>query len=418
MARRLGYINPRRSRRAGRICLVAFTVLVVVASAMPLVMAGGGHGGHHGHHGPVDPLSQSVQRYFAPAGAFAEAPPAASEVAFGESTPGGTPEPVVWTTQASYNGAIKSSVYLRFWVRSDTPNVALFSPQSGMSFTAVLAKNGEPIEATRSYVGVDGGILEAGRVYDLRMFLPAADVAFAKGDSVEIWLTFLGTNPGSNPVAKLLVGGETPSSASWTFSIASLDELGHSHNGFPHFPLQGFPLDDLRAGVPGGVVINVKAFHWGFSPNPIVVANGSHVFLRIYYDNEADDAEIMEGVVDHPEQPDGAAHSFSLETYKRGLVTRLYPGEVVVMDFLADRPGEYMFLCTVFCGESQDASRGHGQTMHGQLVVQKSAAEVAIEEQLRKTAVEEAQKQKTPGLAAFAVLGSLGVLAVLLRRRG
>lgn len=399
--------------RALKGAALALTLLVAVATGLPLAMAGGGHGGGHGS-GPVDPLVQSHKLFLQQDGSLADAPPGDGN----HLVPAGQGTPVVWKTTAAYNGAISSSLFLEFWATSAAPNAAVFSPQGGGHFSAMLAKNGEPLEESRAFARIEG--VMGRETYALRVFLPGTNTAFAKGDTIEIWLTFHGINPDANPIVWYPLGNEFPASVSWQFKVASLDELGHEHSGFPHVPLKDFPLEDLTTKVPNAVVINVQLFHWGYSPNPITVTNGTHVILRLYYDGEADDDEIKTGAAPHAEVEDGAVHGFSLEAYKKGLETRVYPGEVVLMEFDAVGPGEYMYFCTVFCGESVDKSRGHGQTMHGQLVIEKSAGEKAVEEALQKTGGEDAAGGKgksTPGPGLVVALGAVAAVAVAWRRR-
>lgn len=87
--------------------------------------------------------------------------------------------------------------------------------------------------------------------------------------------------------------------------------------------------------------IAVIAKQWEFIPDPIKVNKGDIVILKIT-------------------TPD-VAHGFRLSEY--GINERISPGEEVIVQFVADKEGEFEFFCNVPCG------RGHGG-MRGTLVVE------------------------------------------------
>ncbi len=91
---------------------------------------------------------------------------------------------------------------------------------------------------------------------------------------------------------------------------------------------------------PSVMEISVTAKQWEFIPNPIEVNKGAKVILKMKS-------------VDVP-------HGFILPEF--GINERLDPGKEVVVEFVADRSGEFEFFCNVFCG------RGHSR-MKGKLIV-------------------------------------------------
>lgn len=91
---------------------------------------------------------------------------------------------------------------------------------------------------------------------------------------------------------------------------------------------------------------NVKEFdiiakQWDFTPSVIAVDVGDKVILNI---NDVD-----------------VSHGFTI--FEFGVNERLTPGKTTRVEFIADKAGEYTFLCSVPCG------RGHSG-MRGTLVVQ------------------------------------------------
>lgn len=128
----------------------------------------------------------------------------------------------------------------------------------------------------------------------------------------------------------------------------------------------------------GGVVeIEVEAYHWGYNPSVIEVEQGDTV--RLYISLEGD--EHMDG--DHHDGDAGehhdedemgmAEHSFSIlsenrKSYMFGVNENLYDGKTAVVEFTADKAGEFPFACLVYCGISEDGSEGH-HTMNGLLRV-------------------------------------------------
>ena len=91
-------------------------------------------------------------------------------------------------------------------------------------------------------------------------------------------------------------------------------------------------------GEPKEFIITAK--NWEFVPNMINVKQGDEVVLKV---KSAD-----------------VPHGFFIEEY--GIDERLEPNKEVVVRFIADKKGEFPFVCSVPCG------KGHGK-MRGVLIV-------------------------------------------------
>lgn len=98
------------------------------------------------------------------------------------------------------------------------------------------------------------------------------------------------------------------------------------------------PDFDAIAGIKD---IDMTAFKFGFEPNRIVVKKGDTVKLHITSTD--------------------VKHGFAIDEY--GINEILPPGQVVNIDFTADKTGTFEFYCAVLCGA------GHGN-MRGELVVE------------------------------------------------
>jgi len=84
----------------------------------------------------------------------------------------------------------------------------------------------------------------------------------------------------------------------------------------------------------------MTAKNWSFDPGTITVKQGERVRFKI----KSVDVE----------------HGFALPDF--GIDKKLEPGKEVVVEFVADKKGEFSFYCSVFCGQ------GHRE-MTGKLVV-------------------------------------------------
>lgn len=97
--------------------------------------------------------------------------------------------------------------------------------------------------------------------------------------------------------------------------------------------LSGSLEDEVR-------IIKVRAFRYGFEPDPIVVKLGEEVRLEI----------ISNDVV----------HSLKIDDFEIYLV--LPPGVPRVVEFIADKQGEFRIYCSVYCGPGYS-------DMHAKLIV-------------------------------------------------
>ena len=104
-------------------------------------------------------------------------------------------------------------------------------------------------------------------------------------------------------------------------------------------------LGDLgvnQAKPPTGQVkeFNITAKQWSFEPAEIVASLGDKVRLNL---TSAD-----------------VPHGLAISEY--GINQFIKPGETATIEFTADKPGEFIFYCNVYCGE------GHRE-MKGKLIV-------------------------------------------------
>lgn len=87
--------------------------------------------------------------------------------------------------------------------------------------------------------------------------------------------------------------------------------------------------------------IEIVAKKWEFTPSTITVNQGDRVKL------------VIESV--------DVTHGISIPAF--GINENLAPGEITVIDFVADKVGTHSFSCSVFCGS------GHGN-MTGVIIVE------------------------------------------------
>ena len=82
--------------------------------------------------------------------------------------------------------------------------------------------------------------------------------------------------------------------------------------------------------------INVVAKQFSFEPDPIIVNKGDKVKLMI----TTQDVE----------------HSFTVPEY--GINKKIVPGETAIVEFTADKVGEFEVSCAVFCGSGHNHMKG------------------------------------------------------------
>jgi len=123
----------------------------------------------------------------------------------------------------------------------------------------------------------------------------------------------------------------------------------------PPAPIVGTPIDTAPADTPPPPDITqtdtpppvptpintVKEFtmtaeRWEFTPRTITVNEGDTVKLRI---NSID-----------------VTHGFGLSAF--GINEKLSPGDIIDIEFVADKKGTFRFLCTISCGAGHSGMRG------------------------------------------------------------
>jgi len=84
-------------------------------------------------------------------------------------------------------------------------------------------------------------------------------------------------------------------------------------------------------------IIELRAFQWGFEPKEIVVYQYDRVVIK-----------IVESLF--KEDPTYKQHSFTFLKYGINLVlSPIPPNELVTVEFVADKVGEFAFECAIFC---------------------------------------------------------------------
>ena len=109
------------------------------------------------------------------------------------------------------------------------------------------------------------------------------------------------------------------------------------------FPAPGF--EDIEEAIVSGSGENVKEFNlvakkWSFEPAIVEVRKGDLIRLNI---NSVD-----------------VVHGFAIADF--GINENLAPGKTTIVEFTADKTGEFTFFCSVYCGS------GHND-MEGKLIV-------------------------------------------------
>ena len=100
---------------------------------------------------------------------------------------------------------------------------------------------------------------------------------------------------------------------------------------------RGGATGDVSGKLENGVrVIQMKAFQFGFDPNPVVVNEGEKVKLVVTSTD--------------------VTHGFSIAEF--GVNVQLFPGRPTIIDFTADKSGTFIFYCSVPCGSGHSSMRG------------------------------------------------------------
>lgn len=403
---------PRTTRRLSmeRAALVLFALVAGAVLLPGAAMAGS-------HEGLPNPLDKQVVLYLDGAGALANAPPAAALVPAGPAGIDGTSAPVLWEVPATKNSRLASAVYVDFYLVAQEASLVAGGPE-GAALKVELAKNGEPVEGAMGLFRLGSTLLQPGEEHRVKLFLPQVEAAFAPGDALGLRVSYYGLNPAERPAIAYKVGGETESRLGLNLRLASMDELDvpAEVGPWPVAPLGEFDFQAAARKDPSAKVFTLRAFQFGFQGAPVVVPNGTKVVLQLYVDEslsgnaEGHDAHGGHGAmagdpaVPWDQSPVTALHGFSLAGLDPRLQTVLFDSLVVTLTFQADKPGDYTFMCTVFCGT------GHGTMLDRLTVLPPPEAEA-----LEATQQEPGPKQ-VPG-PEVAVLASVVLVAALLARR-
>lgn len=111
--------------------------------------------------------------------------------------------------------------------------------------------------------------------------------------------------------------------------------------------------------------IAVSAYHYGWDPNVIEVTKGERVRLVVRNDTK----RMTQGLEAHPAKDAEFLHGVGIEAY--GIEQDVPVGKTTVIEFVADKAGEFPIECTVWCGMGKLADgtrRGHPD-MVGKLIV-------------------------------------------------
>lgn len=133
--------------------------------------------------------------------------------------------------------------------------------------------------------------------------------------------------------------------SAWAEDIQGLDSkdpkaksiFNHPKNIFPERPKSEYPKG------PGEIEFSITAKRFEFNPNQIIVRHGQKVTLHLVS-------------LDF-------AHGFALPEF--GIEEELLPKEPVTVTFVADRKGNFPFVCNVICGEAHEHA-----SMVGNLIVE------------------------------------------------
>ena len=97
------------------------------------------------------------------------------------------------------------------------------------------------------------------------------------------------------------------------------------------------PTSDASGTLENGVrIINVKAFRFDFEPNQVTVNEGEKVKLIITSTD--------------------VTHGFALPDYD--INVPLPAGKQTIIEFTADKQGNFQFFCSIYCGVDHSSMKG------------------------------------------------------------
>jgi len=309
-------------------------------------------------------------------------------------------------------------------VFADKPTVVAGGPD-GNSIKFELTQNGKPLPSAVAFAKLSTGVLQQNSSERVSAVFPVINTTIKPGDKLGIEISFYGLNPEAAPTVKYKVGGDSNTRLVFIIHLASLAEVELPPEVGPWDirPLEGFDFREAKKKDATVTEVTLQAFQFGFQGAPVVVANGSKVVLHLYVDESFSASQEGHGAHAHGAPASGggehaghvawdqvtmaALHGFNLASLDPKLHTVLFDSLVVTMNLTADRPGNYTFMCTVFCGS------GHG-TMLDRLTIQgpPAPAESSGPPALAPPTA------KTPALAVGGMLVALLVAAVAYPRQG
>lgn len=388
---------------------------LLVLAALPALPQASAHGDP-----ATDPRLKQVLLYPTSTGALDAALPGnVSSVPAGPANVDGTSAPVVWTVAATRNSSLASAPFVALTVLAQQATVVAGGP-NGSALEFALLLNGKQVPGALAYAALSSTVLQPGTKEKVGALFPAVEAKLRPGDVLGLQVRFFGLNPEQAPAVAYQVGGATNSRLVFQARLASMRDVDLPPEVGP-WDVQ--PLDDFdfRAAArrdPAVKEFTLEAFQFGFHGAPVVVPNGSRVVLHLYV-NESYSAS-QEGHGGHGGHGPGEAagawdqvqvaplHGFNLGAYDGKLQTVLFDSLVVTLEFTADRPGNYTFLCTVFCGS------GHG-TMMDRLSVAGAALQEQEQAQGQPAPAAPQPAARTPAPSAPLVLAAVGGAALAAR---
>jgi hypothetical protein len=394
-------------------CLAAAAVLPGLALAQEE---------HHHAEGPANPMVKQALLFLDAAGGLSPTAVQNTSVPAGPSSPDGASTPVSWTITATKHTKLDSSVFVDIFATVNAPTIVAGGPD-GAAFLVQLTLNGEPVEGASSAQRLDSGVLRPGDTPRIKLFIPQPQgFELNPGDELGVLVRYYGVNLADHEAVSYNVGGEQGSRIGFRLRMADLAQLDipKEVGSWPVAPLEGFDFDAAARKNPGAKVATLRAHQYGFGGAPVTVKNGTQVILQMLVDETL--STSGEGHEGHGHDAGNASwdqnivtalHGFSLAALDGKLQTVLFDGLVVTMTFDADKPGNYTFFCTVYCGT------GHGG-MLDRLTIEGVAGPLGADgEPLQNNTTTLGPQEagnKTPGVA-LPLLAAGAVAAALLARR-